>query len=56
MAAAAAAAAATTMATVRATSMVTSMEMPTATSMTIAVAEIDAAAATEKLVSKAGSN
>jgi hypothetical protein len=52
----AAAAAATAMATVRATSMVTSMEMPTATLMTIAVAEIDAAAATENLVAKACGN
>ncbi len=48
--------AATAMATamVRARSMATLMEMPTATSMAIAAAEIDVAAAIEKLVAKAG--
>ncbi len=53
---AAAAVTATAMATarVRATSMATSMEMPTAMPMAIAVAEIEAAAATEKLWQKAG--
>ena len=53
---AAAAVTATAMATarVRATSMATLMEMPTATSMAIAAAEIDVAAAIEKLVAKAG--
>ncbi len=52
----AAATRATVTATVRATSMVTSMETPTATSITMASAEIEAAAATEKLVAKAGGN
>ncbi len=40
----------------KAMSMVTSMETPTAMSMTMAAAEIEAAATTEKLVAKAGGN
>ena len=43
-------------ATVRATSMAMLMEMPTATSMTMAATEIEAAAATKNLVAKAGGN
>jgi hypothetical protein len=46
----------TATAMVRAASMVTSMETPMATLMTMAAAEIEAAAATVKLVAKAGGN
>ena len=54
--ASAAAVAAMATAMVRATSMATSMKTPAATLMAIAAAEIEAVAATEKLVAKAGGN
>ena len=50
------AAAAAAMATVKATLMATWMETPTATSMAIFAAKIEAVSATEKLVAKAGGN